>query len=79
MDCCEKVPGAHSGQEGRPQGREFRVVSSDHCGLPARVAGNVWIVEILRCGRRGKRDDQSNGENDFLHGYSPLRERWDGN
>jgi hypothetical protein len=37
--------------------REEGMVRNDTLGLPARVAGDVWIGEVLRCGRRGKRDD----------------------
>jgi hypothetical protein len=66
---CQKLSGARPVQEVRPQGRGFAVVSNDHChGLPARIAGNVWIGEVLRGGRRGKGDDQGDGENDLLYG-----------
>src|SRR5262245_38668864 len=48
-------------------------VSNDHWhGLPARVACNVWIGEILRCGRRGEGDDQGDGDQKLLHLKSPL-------
>ena len=68
-----KISGARYGREGRPKGRE---AWSDHgrplhADLPARMAGDIGIGEVLGCGRRGKRDDQGDCDHELFHVGSP--------
>ena len=45
------------------------MVRNDHChDLPASLAGDIRVGEVLGCGRRGKRDDESDCDHQLLHG-----------
>jgi len=57
--------------QGAPAGTEG-IVRNDTLGLPARVAGDVWVGEVLRCGWRGEGDNQGDSDQKLLHFKSPL-------